>query len=281
MNTISAWTTRVVPLALSFCLLTFPLTRAPAQPLEIGVLGGVSVYNGDFSPVRNVDYFQILRPAGSIFLRYAPADWLGIRLGLLVTTLGGNSDLNTTTVYRNRSVALRTPLRDLALTVELSPFNIRLLGLDVRPYLYTGGALYHFEPQLRIDGQWVKMQPFGTEGQGLPGNPPRYKTQGFAFTAGGGIRVAISDRIVLGAELGGRIPYTDYLDDVSGLAVNYPRLLRERGAEVATLSNPAATENTGDYRRGNRAADFYYHGGVSIHYRFGVGGGRPMGCPSF
>lgn len=243
---------------------------------------GVSAYNGDFSPVDNFDYLKMLRPAGSLFLRYGPTEWLGFRLGVTATRLHGDAQLNTTTVYNRQPVIMRTPLQEVALTAELAPVQLRIFGLNIRPYLYGGVAVYHFEPQLRIDGEWIKMQPLGTEGQGLEGQPPRYETTRMAVPVGGGIRVAVSDRIILGAEIGGRLAYTDYLDDVSGQQVNYPSLLEQRGLEVARLSNPLATDATQNFRRGNGAEDFYYFGGVSLHYRLGAGrGSRGVKCYQF
>ncbi len=256
---------------LTLCLLAFYHQPSRAQSWEIGALAGVSVYNGDLSPVDNLDYLRMLRPAGGVFLRFGPADWLGVRLGYTATRLHGNANFNTTTVYNRQSVLLRTPLQELALTVELAPVRVRLFGLNFRPFLYGGAAVYHFSPQLRIDGVWIEMQPLGTEGQGLPGQPDRYRTTRVAIPAGGGLRLVVSDRIVLGAELGGRLPFTDYLDDVSGRTVNYPFLFEEGGEALAAVSNPLATDATQNYRRGNGAGDFYYFGGLSFHYRLGVG----------
>ena len=261
------------PPALSSLFLLLSLLAASrglkTQPLEVGALFGVSAYNGDLSPVDNLDYLKMLRPAGGVFLRYGPTEWLGFRLGLTVTRLHGDARFNTTTVYKQQPVLLRTPLQDLALTAEVSPFQVRIFGFNIRPYLYGGVAVYRFDPQLRINGEWIRMQPLGTEGQGLAGQPERYRTTRFAVPAGGGIRVAVSERIVLGAEAGGRLAYTDYLDDISGRTLNYPFLLEELGLEVASLSNPLATDTTRDFRRGNGAGDFYYFGAVSLHYRFG------------
>jgi hypothetical protein len=255
----------------ALCFLTFSPQPLRAQNWEIGAQGGVSVYNGDLSPVDNLDYFRMLRPMGGVFLRYGPTEWLGFRLGYIATRLHGNADFNTTTVYNRQAVLLRTPLQELALTAELAPVPLRLFGLRFRPFLYGGVAVYRFSPQLRIDGNWIEMQPLGTEGQGLPGQPPRYRTTRVAVPAGGGLRVAVSDRIVLGGELGGRLPFTDYLDDISGRTVSYPFLLEARGPGVAALSNPRATAATDNFRRGNRAGDFYYFGALSLHYRLGTG----------
>jgi hypothetical protein len=245
------------------------------------MMAGGSFYHGELIPIPFAQRYKLLRPAGSLFLRYSPADWLGIRLGATATRLHGDARYNGITVYRDLPVTLRTPLQEAALTIELSPVALRLFGREVRPYGYSGIAVCRFEPRLRIDGQWVEMQPLGTEGQGLAGNPSRYRTTRWVLPLGVGLRTALSERVLLGVELNARFPDTDYLDDISGRSVNYPLLRAERGETIARISHPAATERTGDYERGNAAMDAYFYGGLSLHYRFSVGGPGPIGCPTF
>lgn len=35
-------------------------------------------------------------------------------------------------------------------------------------YVYTGIGIFYFNPQININGDWTKLKPLHTEGQGLP-----------------------------------------------------------------------------------------------------------------
>jgi hypothetical protein len=103
---------------------------------------------------------------------------------------------------------------------------------------------------------------------------------------GGGIRLRFSERFAIGAELGGRITFTDYLDDLSETRVNYAQLERERGEPIAQLSNPSFTGEQAEYRRGNGAKDYYYTGGITLFYNLNNGalfgtGRNKTGCYKF
>lgn len=255
-----------------------PADAVRAQTWEIGVTGGAVLYHGEFVPIPYLERYKLLRPAGGLFLRYGPVDWFGVRLGAMATQLHGSAQYNGITVYRDLPVDFKTPLQELTLTFEFSPADLRIFGLAARPYGATGIAAFRFEPRLRIDGEWIEMQPLGTEGQGLPGNPGPYRTTRLALPLSVGLRLALSDRVILGTEISARFTYTDYLDDVSGKLVNYPLLQAERGETIARISNPEATELTDDYQRGNLASDSYHFLLISLHYRFADGGQRAMDC---
>lgn len=214
-------------------------------------------------------------------MRYSPSPWLGLRLGATMTNLHGSSAYTPFTIYRDTPVEMRTPLRELALTFEFYPVDWQLFGLILQPYGYTGVAVCQFTPRLFFAGQWIEPQPLGTEGQGLAGEPDRYATTRPELPFGLGFRIALGRRVNLGLELNVRLPFTDYLDDISGQLVNYPLLLTERGEFVAKLSNPQGNELTGDFRRGNPGRDAYLFGGASFSYVLNSGNARRVRCPTF
>ncbi len=268
-------------LLVALFLATAPVNLTQSQTWEVGAFVGLAVYHGELTPPEHLDYFQLLRPAGGLFVRYRASAWLRIRLAATAMQLHGSSTYTPYTIYRDSPVEMRTPLHELALTFEVSPMAMRLFGLDVRPFSYTGVAVCQFEPQLSYSGQWIKPQPLGTEGQGLAGQPEHYATTRPELPLGLGLRVALSQRVNLGLELNVRLPFTDYLDDISGGLVNYPRLLAERGEFIANLSNPQGTESTGDFRRGNPGKDAYLFGGASFSYVLNTGNSRRVRCPTF
>ncbi|MCC5944041.1 MAG: hypothetical protein JJT94_03850 [Bernardetiaceae bacterium] len=100
------------------------------------------------------------------------------------------------------------------------------------PYIVGGFAAFYHNPMARAPepipgdvadwdvGEWVPLQPLGTEGQGrttLAGDPigDKYSRLQVAFPLGMGVRKRISDRIDIEFEFSYRFLLTDYLDDVS------------------------------------------------------------------
>lgn len=85
------------------------------------------------------------------------------------------------------------------------------------PYVYSGVGMFHQNPKAQLNGQWVALQPLGTEGQGLPEYPGRKKysnIQGF-WSVGAGLKIQPSALWSFNLGLAYRMTTTDYMDDVS------------------------------------------------------------------
>jgi len=256
-----------------------------AQKLELGLWGGMALYSGDLSPKEVGLYFQELEPAGGIFLRINPVNAFSVRLGLSLTQLDAEDGVSND--FTDRMLNFRTTITEVSLTGE---WNLFRLGnprrTQVAPYLYGGAGFFRFNPEARLDGQWVELQPLGTEGQGLPGYEDPYSLTQVQLPFGGGLKFIIKKNITIGLEMGGRKLFTDHLDDVSSAQVNYLDVLTGNGPLAAQLSNPNIKEPENDvsYRRGGEKKDWYYMGGVTFSFRFGDGDGvqsRGLGCPTF
>ena len=65
------------------------------------------------------------------------------------------------------------------------------------PFVYAGAGMCWFNPQALYEGQWVELQPLGTEGQGLPQYPDRqpYAKYTFVFPFGGGHQVSYQKQL--------------------------------------------------------------------------------------
>jgi hypothetical protein len=125
----------------------------------------------------------------------------------------------------------------------------------VNPWIATGIALFHFNPQAKPDPEWVKrdqqlggrfgfqtnqwvdLQPLGTEGQylGLPDYPAPYKRTQLAIPIGGGIDFFLAPRWQLTLYAMVRKTFTDYLDDVSNFYYPDPILLLQSGNSKAVF----------------------------------------------
>jgi hypothetical protein len=145
------------------------------------------------------------------------------------------------------------------------------------PYLLTGIGVFKFNPQAQLQGKWVSLHRYRTEGQGFREYPGKnqYKLTQLNFPAGLGCRYEISAIITLRLEMVYRFLKTDYLDDVStqyidplnfhtNLNVNdavIAELLADRGPELF----PANYRQKGEMRGNPENRDGYF----SFNFKLG------------
>lgn len=121
----------------------------------------------------------------------------------------------------NRNLSFRTPLKEVALTVEFHPFsawrNPEKKPAFFSPYILGGVGVISYNPKAAIDGRWVDLRPLHLEGQGFIEYPDRkmYGITASTLLAGGGFRFMPGPNLYLRMEMLGRYTGTDYLDDVS------------------------------------------------------------------
>lgn len=140
-------------------------------------------------------------------------------------------------------------------------------------YGTLGVGFIYFNPTGKhSDGKFYPLQPLGTEGQGLPGGPDKYKRTSLVIPFGGGFRYTISPRLNVSADLILRQTFTDYLDDVSTVYYDNKAIEAANGDIAAYLADP----NPGTYptwtnageRRGNPdRGDFYFTMMFSVGYK--------------
>ncbi len=288
---------RYTPISLCAALL---LLLSPAlsgqQYFELGIQGGDMAYNGDLSE-PGIGFLKDFNTFGGFYLRYRPISRIGLRLNGVFGNIAAEEERDFrvgpgTSVTVERS--FRTKVQEISVAAE---FDLFYLGDPddrfVAPYIMAGIGRTSFNPQAQRDGIYYDLQPLRTEAQGTPGGyyaPAPYALSITTLHLGGGIRAKLSERFVLGGEVSGRITGTDYLDDVSGLRVNYQDVVNNpAGSPNPTLSgffsNPAvdiaeAQEGLA-YTRGGAADDFYFLINLTLGIRLGGGGGGGNGCYSF
>lgn len=275
----------------------FSITSLSAQGWEVGILGGVSNYQGDLSPSRDWYSLGPSHAAFGGFVRYNPHRLVSGKFGVNYSSVSAD-DANAQDGGRvMRNLSFKSSILEFSLVGEFNilgyqPYN---LAEVFTPYLFGGVAAFVFNPQAELDGVSYDLQPLGTEGQGLAAYPDRqyYRLTEIAIPMGAGVKYAINDRWNLGLELGARKTFTDYLDDVSTTYVNDADILEERGEIALALANrTGTTKSFGDGRgstiSGNIADDWYFTAGLTISYNFldnGLVGSRnrrrggKKGCP--
>jgi len=259
----------------------------------LGELGGANQIgtNG----VKDFE-FSLTRPTIDIGYSYMINPYFKVRANGIYGRLKGDDAL-TQEIYRNnRNLHFRSPVVELAAIIEWYPFRekiahlYRLKGANgkkaklLSPYLFGGAAGFWFSPhaQSPTTGKWVALKPLSTEGQGLPGGPEEYKTLSFCVPMGIGLKYAMNKNWSIGFEISGRMTFTDYIDDVSGVYYNNLDIQNSKGTDAAVLANPTlnlipptvdgsiviSPTGTGMQRGDPTDNDSYMFAIFSLHYRF-------------
>lgn len=245
-------------------LLVSTIFSLQAQYLEVGGFAGVSMYSGDLQ-------FQIIEVKESnlafgAFARYNFTHRISAKAHFYSGTISGK-DQNSNNPYV-RNLHFQSDIKEIGLQGE---FNLLPEGWNMSErmaiYAFTGISGFRYNPRAIYDEKWVDLQPLGTEGQGMEGEPEKYKLHQFAIPLGVGIKVFTNEFANVGFEMGMRKTFTDYLDDVS---TDYPNLqaLGEENPTAAALSyrgnHPNKASRVGKKRGNPDKKDWYFFSGITV-----------------
>ena len=177
---------------------------------NLTLFGGVSNYQGDLQEKR----FTTAQSHGAFGLgiQYDFNPWLSARTNLLYAKVSGDDKFATDPQLVARNLNFNSRILEGNLLVEARLFDIDRTGFT--PYVFAGLAVFGFDPYTKDTvGNTFYLQPYTTEGVA-------YKRTQLAFPFGGGIKFKVSDRVLLGYEIGLRKTTTDYLDDLSNRYVD-------------------------------------------------------------
>ena len=130
----------------------------------------------------------------------------------------------TTAQRYERNLSFRSSVSEISLIAEFHPFyifgnyNDDHYPPEVSPYILAGIGYFHFNPQAKLNGNYVDLNPLHTEGEGFAEYPhvKEYKLSQINFPVGMGARYDLSPLVNIRAEMVYRFLQTDYLDDLSG-----------------------------------------------------------------
>ena len=278
-------------------ILTLFLIIASLQPLksqyalDIGGNLGVANYLGEIGGGAGEarDWILDLKLEQSrwnpgFFMRYRLDYDFAIRASLNYARLQAADSLSLNPNRFTRNLSFTNDIFELALTGEYYFFNQPDVGrtgrylLDLKAYVFGGIGVFYNNPRAKIDGKYYALQPLRTEGQIDP-----YSKFQVAIPFGFGFYYTYARIHRFGLDLGFRITFTDYIDDVStlypdpdGLDSDIARSLSNRTPEVLDDSRSKTPDAFGVpistyYResgiRGNpKANDSYLMGSVSYSY---------------
>lgn len=262
----------LVILLFSFSLFILP---AKAQYEEIGIQGGISHYKGELS--KHLFKPGEIHPYFGLFFRHNWNRHWSWKMELNLGKISG-SDANSNEGFdQNRNLSFYSRIIEFSPQIEFNffPYETGNMEYPFTPYIFTGIAVFRFNPKAELNNEVYELQPLGTEGQGTNGTK-KYKRIQLAIPIGGGVKFAVGGSVGIGVEVGARRTYTDYLDDVSTVYPDQQVLLATQGATAVALSNRSySTPDTTTYlptiynkQRGDSTdKDWYLFVGVTLYFR--------------
>ena len=238
-----------------------------SQTNEVGLFLGGSLFHGDVG-YKNAEY-TILNTKPVIGLNFKRN--LNYHFGLLLSfnksIIQADDNMSADAFNINRNINFRSKINELACILEFNfqPYLSRDDDHNSTSFIFAGISKFYFNPQNKYDGRWYSTQTLGTEGQGSDLYPSRdvYKLNGWAIPIGMGYKVSIYNSITLAFNIGWRITWVDYIDDVSTTYVE-EGILNQTAYELANQSNNNLPSR---FQRGNPYNnDKYGFIGINILY---------------
>lgn len=240
---------------------------AQGQNLEFGGFAGLGYYKGD---IGKTFYLSTQDFSFGGFARYNFMNRRFALRGQAVVGSFSNDDALADEAYKQeRNLSFKTFVQEASVLLE---FNFQEYKTGSKwwysPYIFTGLAVYRFNPTAEYNGQRYDLQPLRTEGQGTsakPGSEP-YKLVKIGIPLGMGYKISIGKFAALGIEGGFRLSFSDYLDDASGSYADASILASEVGPESAALSDRSlsAGDKTNYQRADANTKDIYGFVGMTL-----------------
>ncbi len=209
-----------------------------AQQNEFGILGGFSNYFGDLNTNTNL---SLMKPSAGIYYRYNYDGRLCAKLQVGYGKVEGTDAISNNYFQRQRNLSFYSDIFEVAATGEFNfmDFDSKNPKNFFTPYLCIGISMFNFDPRTEYQGEEYRLQPIGTEGQGLPQYPDRepYKLVSRTWIIGGGFKFRINRNFSTFIEIANRKTNTDYLDDVSSTYADRQIMFAEGGPLKVLLSD--------------------------------------------
>lgn len=213
---------------------------------SVGLTLNALNYYGDLAPTpsRLSTDLSFTRPGVGICIMHRFGPRYILTGSFMYGTLKGadaesanQNDLDNGIFRYQRNLSFRNRIKELSIVATFDLFENQstyISRVKWTPYAFTGLVVFHHNPQAQVPetdldgnpfsnaGDWVNLQPLGTEGQHLSlqdgqannGLKP-YKRIQLGIPIGIGARFRLNEIMDLSFEFGFRYTFTDYLDDVS------------------------------------------------------------------
>jgi hypothetical protein len=253
-----------------FFFILLPLISL-SQKWEVGLQFGPSNYQGDLASDISILESKI---SGGMFLKKNVNQFFSHSINILEGEISGN-DKN----FKNqkiRNLSFQSSITELSYQLDFNffPFSFGLNHKDFTPYVFSGLALFYFNPQAIYDGKVVDLNKLDTEGK-VASNQKKngYSQVQLSIPLGGGFKYSLNDKFIIGFNVGFRSAFTDYLDDVSTTYYDKSILLQKKGNIAVALSDRSGELSAnqigfnGKQRGRSDMRDWYIFSGIFISYK--------------
>ncbi len=288
--------TFVLILIASSSFAQFSRTTWKRQRKEIYLGIGASNFLGDLGGKDKVgtDYsyadleLSLTHPSLSLGYRYRITKAWSWKSDLYYLYVSGSDAYTNEPVRNNRNLSFKSNIYELSTNIEydfirerggnrygIRSAKSRYKSANFNFFVAGGIGVFYFNPKASYHGVWYDLQPLGTEGQGLPGNPPKYKRISICIPITAGLRVALGKYYTMALEYNFRKTFTDYIDDVHSVYYDNYALGAAHGPVGAYLADPNLGNIPGatypdaygtPAQRGDKQMDSY----MSIQLKLGI-----------
>ena len=275
--------------SLTLLLVLFSVVKSVSQGIEFGLLFGASNYYGDLS--NNTVMLSQTHPSAAILGKYNLNERWAVKGYLGYARISGADSLGSSNYRKARNLNFYTDIYECSAQMELNLVKNKPGGHKLVPYLFAGIGVFNFNPKTKYHDTIYELQPLGTEGQGTTvyNDRKKYALTTVCIPLGVGFKKKLGTHISIGIELGVRLTFTNYLDDVSGTFADAKVVGASNGPIAQRLSDRSGEKNPPEYtnifREGDprgfksfQFTDMYFMGGLTITYVFRNPGAK---CPKF
>ena len=237
---------------------------------SFGPMVGGSYYIGDLNPYR---HFYNTQLSFGLKYRYAVNSRAALRIGATYAEVGADDAGAKDPNQQLRNLSFHSTIFEVAGGIEFNYMNYKFGDKKYMftPYMFIDVGVFQMNPMTEYNGEWIELQPIGTEGQGsVYSDKDYYSLTQLVIPMGIGFKLNLGKRASLSLEYGIRKTFTDYLDDVGGEYIN-PLLISDENGTLATrLSNRSLPGYDALGPRGNSAtSDWYSVFGVMLTFPLG------------
>ena len=224
----------------------------------LGDLGGRDQIGSDF--IWDLELVKT-RYVAHFTYQYYLAEKIAIRPSFYFARVSGDDALTQERFRHHRNLNFVSNLYELSFSGEFqlmkekigniyglkSPTGKKLgqKSFSFGVYGTTGIGVVFYNPKGKgPDGRNVALRKLGTEGQGLPNGPKKYKPVTVVIPIGFGVRKSLGKDTGLKFELAYRFTFSDYIDDVSTVYYDNDAIRAARGDVAAYVADPSLEDPT-------------------------------------